>query len=717
MRTASPHGLAVRVLSVGSSARETASHAVSLFEAWRLRRRRVSLRTFERRGQGLAAFFILRHVPPASRASNGRASLDPVVLTQVGLMMTNVIDTLMLGRVGVTELAASALGNMWQWTFLSFGFGLVMGMDPLVSQAHGRGDGNEIALAYQRGLFLALVISVPIGIAMLFTEEGLVALGQDARTAALAESYNLYRLPTAPCFLVYTALKQYLQGRTIMAPATWIMWIGNVLHLVMNYALVFGNLGMPRLGLDRRRHREHDHDVFFRGGLWLWVRGFGLFAGATRRWDARVVLGARSSPRRAPGASRRRADRSRGDGVLHRHDDGGLDQHGGRRRPPGRAEHGRARVHGADWRSRRARRHVSAISSGAGIIRACAARSALRSFAGVGAMSASPCAFVVFRAELPRLFTTDLEVVALGAAILPIAAAFQLSDGAQGVASGILRGLGRPDAGAIVNLFGYYAVALPAAYYFGVRGGLGLPGVWLALAGGLTVVAALLLFWVARTAASLSGSTQPPCRAPRAALVSARRAFERESDQGREALGFCVPVAPEHGLAVQERHRRQTATRFECLVRLRVEARDRRAARQDERPERRERIDQGDARDLEGDAVGEPQGRQAIRHRGGGHLGRHLRVADACERWKRRHQALLRRRDADARRTVETGTRDALREHCEQAEPLGVAELDAQRAAAEAPHGAALEQPRQRRQHVEIEQRHLVEQLVRARAA
>jgi len=114
-------------------------------------------------------------------------------------------------------------------------------------------------------------------------------------------------------------------------------------------------------------------------------------------------------------------------------------------------------------------------------------------------MTLSAFAFVMFRAELPRLFTTDSAVIALSATILPVAAAFQISDGAQGVAGGVLRGLGRPDATALVHLFGFYAVALPAAYFFGIRGGAGLFGVWVALAAGLTVVAALLLVWVART--------------------------------------------------------------------------------------------------------------------------------------------------------------------------------------------------------------------------
>ena len=69
----------------------------------------------------------------------------PVSLTQVGLMLTGVLDTAMVGRLGVEELAACALANMWQWAWMSIGLGLVMGIDPLISQAHGRGHGPGTA--------------------------------------------------------------------------------------------------------------------------------------------------------------------------------------------------------------------------------------------------------------------------------------------------------------------------------------------------------------------------------------------------------------------------------------------------------------------------------------------------------------------------------------------------------------------------------------------
>src|SRR6185436_274555 len=119
----------------------------------------------------------------------------PVALTQLGLMMTGVVDTLMVGRLGVTQLAACALGNMWQWASLALGLGFVMGIDPLVSQAHGRNDGPGTALALQRGVVLAVIVSVPLGLIQWFTGDALVLLGQDPSVAALAGSYNRWKVP------------------------------------------------------------------------------------------------------------------------------------------------------------------------------------------------------------------------------------------------------------------------------------------------------------------------------------------------------------------------------------------------------------------------------------------------------------------------------------------------------------------------------------------
>ena len=107
---------------------------------------------------------------------------------------------------------------------------------------------------------------------------------------------------------------------------------------------------------------------------------------------------------------------------------------------------------------------------------------------------------LLLRHQLPALYSVDAGVIALAARLLPIAAAFQLFDGLQAVAGGILRGMGRPDAGAALSLVCYYVVALPLGYVLGFVAGLGLPGVWTALALGLVILALSLLLQVRRCA-------------------------------------------------------------------------------------------------------------------------------------------------------------------------------------------------------------------------
>ena len=115
---------------------------------------------------------------------------------------------------------------------------------------------------------------------------------------------------------------------------------------------------------------------------------------------------------------------------------------------------------------------------------------------GAGFMAVAALGFVAFRAWLPRLYTPDVEVVAACAAILPIAAAFQVFDGTQVVGCGVLRGMGRTRPAMLFNFVSYWVLGLPIAWWLGLSRGWGLAGVWWGLALGLGVVATLLLLFV-----------------------------------------------------------------------------------------------------------------------------------------------------------------------------------------------------------------------------
>jgi MATE family multidrug resistance protein len=423
----------------------------------------------------------------------------PVALSQLGMTAMSAVDTLLLGHLGVHELAASALGNVWEWTWLCLGLGLVMGIEPLISQAHGRGDGDGAALALQRGVLMALAISVPICGALALTRQGLSLLGQDPEVATLAARYNLYKLPVVPCFLVFAALRHYLQGRTLVLPATCVMWLGNAVHVFLSWGLIFGRAGLPALGIVGAAIAESTTFVLLVIGLCAWVRGFGLHTGAWRAWsrDSFAWAGLVQTLRLGVPISMQIASEAWAFSIAA-FMAGWLDNTavGGHQIalnlavvafmiPLGISQGAATRV-------------GNLIGSGDTQQMRYAIKASL--LLGTTVMVVPALAFTLLRHELPRLYSSEPSVIAVAATLLPIAAAFQLFDGVQVVAGAILRGMGRPDAGAALSLIGYYVIALPLAYLVGFVWHQGLIGIWASLALGLVVVAAALLVLLRRTA-------------------------------------------------------------------------------------------------------------------------------------------------------------------------------------------------------------------------
>jgi MATE family multidrug resistance protein len=372
-----------------------------------------------------------------------------------------------------------------------------MGTDPLISQAHGRADERAAALGLQRGLLVAALASVPIGIAMLLTGPALQLLGQPEAVAALAGRYNMLRVPMVPCFLLFTAYRMFLQARGQMGPATWLLYAANGFNVLAAWSLTFGQLGVPRLGFDgaalsgtltmtlllvglhalARRPgvaltRPWDRESFSLAGLaqvlriggpvglQLWLEAFAFtFATFMVGWIGvaavgghQIALNLASLTFMVPLGVSMGASARVGNLV------GAGDLHGMRR---------------AVW---------LALAVGAGVM----------TFSAVG--------FTVLRHELAGLYTADAAILATAVQVLPLAGAFQVSDGTQVVASGVLRGMGRPHAAAVVNLLGYYALGLPLAYVLAFRFGLGLNGIWYGLIAGLVAVSVSLVLWVRVTA-------------------------------------------------------------------------------------------------------------------------------------------------------------------------------------------------------------------------
>lgn len=404
-------------------------------------------------------------------------------------MLLGVVDTLMVGRVSPVDLAAVALGNLYFFLVAVFGMGVLFALDPLVAQAFGAGDEEAIARSVQRGVLLAMVLAVGAGLALLPAGPILRWAGQPAEVIPIAASYaHVAILGIAP-FYLFVVFRQTLQAFGRVRAIVWILVAANVANVALNWVLVYGNLGAPRLGAVGSSWASSITRIGMAGGLvavaWPIVRGY------LRPWRADVL---------APGPMRRmlRLGVPIGAQVFLEFSAFGIaGLMAGRVGTVAVAGHQVAlSLASFTFMMPMGIGQATAVLVGRAVGRgdSDAARRAAAGglLAGVGIMVVTAAVFLAAPGPLSGLFSTDVAVVALAASLLPIAGVFQVVDGIQVVAAAVLRGIGDTRVPMVINFAGFYAVALPLGALLAFRFGAGARGIWWGLATGLGVVAVLL---------------------------------------------------------------------------------------------------------------------------------------------------------------------------------------------------------------------------------
>src|ERR1700744_4679366 len=173
----------------------------------------------------------------------------PVVLSEIGWMLQSIVDTIMVGSLGPSAIGAVALGNAIYYTPSMFGFGLLLGLDTLVSQAYGRGDHEACHHWLAQGVYLACIASLPLMALAGGARFALTHVGIAAEVAAPAGSYlRILILGTLP-LLLYGAARRYLQGVGQVRVITVTFLLANLVNWFFNWVLIYGRLGMPAMGV------------------------------------------------------------------------------------------------------------------------------------------------------------------------------------------------------------------------------------------------------------------------------------------------------------------------------------------------------------------------------------------------------------------------------------------------------------------------------------
>jgi len=416
-----------------------------------------------------------------------------VVVVQVGIMAMGVVDTIMVGHLSATALAAVALGNLYFFGCAILGMGALMGLDPVVAQALGAGDHPAVARGVQRGLILGALLSIPAAAALMFGEQALRGMGQPAEVVPFAGSYARWTAPGVLPLYLFVVLRQSLQALRAMRPIIICIVAGNIINVVLNWVLIYGHLGAPALGVTGaaisttigrwalpfillglawhqlgpalRPLRRESLELsplgrMFRLGLPIGIQtaleftafgAVGLMMGRLGTIPVaahQVAINLASLTFMVPlGVGQAAA-------VLVGHAIGAADQSGARR----------------------------------------AARASV--VYGVGFMALTSIVFLLIPTQLAELYTNDVATIALAAALLPVAGVFQLFDGTQAVTAGILRGAGDTRVPMLINLGGFWLFGIPLSLLLGFRTSMGPVGLWWGLAAALAIVAAILTFRV-----------------------------------------------------------------------------------------------------------------------------------------------------------------------------------------------------------------------------
>ncbi len=426
----------------------------------------------------------------------------PLIGAHLAQMAIGIVDTIMLGWLGVKELAAGVLAFQTFFIFLIFGLGLGAAIMPLVAGALGREEPREVRRSTRMGLWALLFLSIIFMLPLWFTEEILLALGQKPELAELADGYmKIAQWSLIPAFLI-VGLRNFLTSIENAQAVLWFTIATAVLNGILNYAFIFGNFGAPRLEMQGAavatllanliglvitvlyvwKHKSsRDYEIFTR--LWRpdWpafnqmVRigtpiSFMIFAEAGLFSASSVLMGWLGTiPLAAHGVALQIAS------VAFMI-------------PLGLSQAVSVRVGRAAGRGDR-----DAVSKAGNAVIVLV--SAFAFFSAI--------VLVLMPEFLIRLFLDKdnpeaAAVVTYAVPLLWMAAAFQLVDGLQAAGGGALRGLSDTKIPMVIATIAYWPVGLSVAWILGFPLGFGGAGIWAGLVAGLAAAAFFLIrrFWM-----------------------------------------------------------------------------------------------------------------------------------------------------------------------------------------------------------------------------
>ncbi len=430
---------------------------------------------------------------------NLRLSL-PIVLSQVGQMLTQLADTVMVGQYGgedPTPLAAVSFGSSISFLFLIGCIGIALGLTPLIGEHYVRQEREESKRLFHNAMIFYTLLGLAVGAVQYFCMPILNYMGQSPEVVEGAIPYIRMLACGVPFMLLFYAFKQFLEGVGNTKVVMWITLIANVVNVALNWLLIYGRCGFPELGtagaglattLARVLSMVLVIGYFVcRKEFGGYLRGFTLRSFCFKRVRRLLSIG-------LPIAGQMFLESSAfvGTGIMI----GWL---------------------GAEALS--ANQIATSIGNCAFmVILSIGSAATIRISHCYGAKdlaelklatratyhlvlawcTIASLLFILLREQIPQLFTSNAEVIRITADMMFYVALYQLWDGMQNVSVGILRGLQDVKIIMPIAFISYWLLNLPAGYLFGIVCGMGAGGFFLSYSVGLSAAAVLMMWRIKR---------------------------------------------------------------------------------------------------------------------------------------------------------------------------------------------------------------------------
>jgi MATE family multidrug resistance protein len=406
----------------------------------------------------------------------------------------------MVGQLGTAELAAVSLGNSFVFIAMSLGIGFSTAITPLVAEADSANNISQGKNAFKHGLILCTLLSVLLFLIILLLKPLMYYMDQPKEVVELAIPYLNYVALSLIPLIIFQALKQFSDGLSNTKYPMYATILANVINIVLNYLLIFGSFGFPKLGIVGAAIGTLFSRIIMVYFLWMIFKSKDKFRPYITNFDFKKIEQKISTKLFNLGFP----------SALQMFFEVGI-------------------FTAAIWLSgvlgknpqaaNQIALNLSSMTFMVGIGLSVAAmvrvgnQKGLNDFISLRRIAFSiffltfiieiifASFFLIFRDWLPTLYidgdtlvniNDNKEVVLIASKLLLVAAFFQIFDGLQVAILGALRGLQDVKIPAFITFISYWIVGFPVSYYLGLYTSLESVGIWIGLFTGLFVASILL---------------------------------------------------------------------------------------------------------------------------------------------------------------------------------------------------------------------------------